>query len=117
MSVSLSDIQPKPFIINIKGVELSCNPLRLSHALILTKIGNVFQNTDDATKETIKQAEQDMDEVIAELIPELQGTQLDVGSIMEVIAQMMDTIEPSDNKELREKGVKFDSDPKAQKIG
>jgi hypothetical protein len=29
----------------------------------------------------------------------------------------MNSVEPDDNKELNERGVKFDVDPKAEKIG
>jgi hypothetical protein len=117
MSISLSDLQPKPFKVTIRGVELECKPLRLSHALTLSKVGEVFQNPKSTTKEEVKKAEAEMDELAVELIPELAGIQLDVGSILDLISQMMVTVTPSDNKELNDKGVKLNSDPKAEKIG
>jgi glutamyl-tRNA reductase len=117
MSVNISDLQPKPFKITIKGVELESKPLRLSHALTVSKLGDIFQDSTKATKQEIKQAEIDLDEVIADLVPELKDIQLDITSIMQLLEQLMANIEPADNAELKEKGVKFDSDPKAERIG
>lgn len=117
MSVSIEDLKPKSFAVTVKGLELTCKPLRLSHALSISKIGEVFQNPKDFKHADIKQAEADMDTVIGELIPELKDTELDITCIMELITQMMEHIQPSDNKELEEKGVKIDSDPKAGKTG
>lgn len=113
MPVSINDLQPKPFKVTIKGVELESKPLRLSHALILAKVGNTFQNASQATKQDIKQAETDLDELVSEIIPELSGTSLDVSSVMELINQLMEHIQPADNKELQDKGVSFEADPKA----
>lgn len=115
--MSIEDLQPKSFTVNIKGVELTCKPLRLSHTLIVAKIGDVFQNLNIIDKEQIKQAEKDMDEVVAELIPELKDIQLDMQSTIDLITQMMEQVEPSDNKELNAKGVKFNTDPKAETNG
>lgn len=117
MGMSIEDLQPKSFTVNIKGVELTCKPLRLSHTLIVAKIGDVFQNLNLIDKEQIKQAEKDMDEVVAELIPELKDIQLDMQSTIDLITQMMEQVEPSDNKELNAKGVKFNTDPKAETNG
>lgn len=118
MGLTVEDLKPKSFTVTIKDVELQCKPLRLSHALVVAKIGNVFQDAAKATKPEIKQAEKDMDELVAELIPELMGTELDMSATMELIQQLMDNIAPSDNKELAEKGVKFNTDdPKEKKIG
>ena len=112
MSVTIDDLKPKNFKLNIKGVELESKPLRLSHALSIAKIGNVFQDTKNASRDDIKQAEVEMDEVIAELIPELAGVPLDMAATMQLIEQLMEQVEPSDNRELKDKGVKFSSDPK-----
>lgn len=116
MALSIDDLKPKKFKVNVDGVELMCSPLRLSHALVVAKIGDVLQNPKDKTSEEIKQAEKDMDDVIGELIPELKGIELDVNSIMSVVMQMTSNNNPSENKELKDKGVSFDSeDPKVQK--
>ena len=112
MSVTIEDLKPKPFTVNIKGLELQCKPLRLSHALIVAKVGNIFQDSK-ASKQEIKQAEVDIDEVIVDLIPELKGIQLDMNLTIELIQQLMEHVEPADNKELKNKGVAFDTDPKA----
>lgn len=117
MGLTIEDLKPKSFKITVKGVELECSPLRLSHALTVAKLGEVFQNSKDATKAQIAQAEVDMDEVISELIPELKGINLDISSVIEIITLMMETIQPSDNKELDEQGVDISNDPKAPKIG
>lgn len=117
MSNTIEDLKPKSFNVTIDGVVLQSKPLRLSHALTIAKIGNVFQNTAEASKADIKQAEVDMDEVIAELIPELSGVDLNLKNTISLIEQLMGEIEPADNKELREKGVSFDADPKAKVTG
>lgn len=117
MSITINDLSPKPFKVNIKGLELTSQPLRLSHALVLTKIGNIFQNIEGAKKSEITQAEKDLDEVIGELIPELKDVKLDMATTLSLIEQLMSTIEPDDNKELKEKGVSFNSDLKAPTTG
>jgi len=91
MSITINDLSPKPFKVNIKGLELTSQPLRLSHALVLTKIGNIFQNIEGAKKAEITQAEKDLDEVIGELIPELKDVKLDMATTLSLIEQLMST--------------------------
>lgn len=117
MPLTIEDLKPKNFKVKLKGVELESKPLRLSHALMVVKLSEIFQNPDKATKEQIKQAEADMDELIAELIPDLKDIQLDINSTSDLITELMNHVQPSDNKELTDKGVKFDADPKAQRTG
>ena len=118
MSVSLDDLQPKPFIIKIKEHEIECKPLRLSHTLILSKIGETFQNPKESSSQEMKQAEKDLDFMIGELMPLLSGVELGMSEILEVIQQMMDTVEPSDNKELKKRNIQFgENDPKGKKTG
>lgn len=109
---TIEDLQPKPFKITLKGVELLCAPPRLSHTLILAKVGNIFQNSKDATKDEMRQAESDINEVVGELIPDLKDVQLDMNATLELITQLMDNIQPSDNKELKENKVEVNTDPK-----
>lgn len=117
MSVELEDLKPKSFTVEIKEHSVECKPPRLSHALAISKIGDVFQNQKTATFDEIKQAEKDMDLVFAELMPQLSGIELGINEVMQVITQIMEHIQPADNKELNEKGVKINSDPKVEKIG
>lgn len=118
MSVSIEDLQPKPFKINLQGVELESKPLRLSHALTLNKLAEIFKSPNDSTKDQIKSAEKDLDEVIGELIPELQGKLLGLNMTIELLTQMMESIQPSDNKELAQNGVELNAnDPKVEKTG
>lgn len=123
MGLSINDLQPKKFEIELsvtgetEKVIVMCLPLRLSHALIVSKIGDVFKNVGTATSKEIKDAEASVDDVVAELIPELKDIKLDMKNVMELITAMMGQIEPEDNKELSESGVKFDTDPKVETIG
>lgn len=117
MSLTIEDLQPKEKQITVNGVELTAKPLRLSHALILTQLGEIFQNPKNATIDEVKKAEQNVDAIISELIPELAGKSLEMQTTIEIISQLMSTIQPSDNAELNAKGVKFDSDPKAERTG
>lgn len=115
--LTIDDLRPKEFTINVKGVELRCKPPRLSHVLTISKVGQVFQEPEKATADAIKQAEIDMDSVIGELIPDLKGVQVDVSATLEIITQLMEQVQPTDNKELADKKVQFDTDPKVQGIG
>jgi len=54
MALTIEDLKPKSFTVNIKGVELQCKPLRMSHTLIISKVGEVFQNINTATRDQIK---------------------------------------------------------------
>jgi hypothetical protein len=117
MALTIEDLRPKPFKINIKGVEVDCKPPRLSHMLVISKVGEAFQNISTASRETIQQSEKDFDWVVSELIPELKDIELDMQSVIDIITQVMEQVQPEENKELADKGVKFDTDPKAEKIG
>lgn len=118
MALSVDDLKPKPFKVNIKGVELTSKPVRLSHAMRIARVGNVLENAQEATTEQIKQAQAEIDEVFAELIPELEGKELDMSVTIDLIKALMETVEPSENKELKENNVEVgNTNPKAQKTG
>ena len=93
MSLTIEDLKPKPFNFKVKGVDVECKPPRLSHALAITKIGNIFQNPKDYSKQDIQQAERELDEIIGELIPELREVKLDIGTSMTIITEIMSVIE------------------------
>ena len=117
MALTLQDLQPKNFKINIKGVEVDCKPPRLSHTLIISKVGETFKNVSKTSRQELVQAEVDFDWVVEELMPDLKGIQLDISSIIEIIEKLLDEIEPDENQTLKEQGVSIDTDPKAEKIG
>lgn len=117
MALTIQDLQPKDFIVTIKGVEVPCKPPRLSHTLVISKVGEVFQNIKEASRADIQSAESDFDWVVAELMPELKDIKLDMQAVLDIITQIMTKIQPEESIELADKGVKFDSDPKVEKIG
>ena len=117
MALTIEDLKPKKFTITIKGVEVESLPPRLSHMLMISKVGEIFQNISSSSREDIEQAEKDFDYVVGELIPELKGIQLDMQGVIDVITQVMEQITPEETKELDEKGVSFNTDLKAEKIG
>jgi hypothetical protein len=85
--------------------------------MIVSKIGTIFNDPASATKQQIKQAEADLDELIAELIPDLKDIQLDVSSITEAISGMMQGIQPTEQQELEEHNIEFDSEKKVERDG
>lgn len=115
--LTIDDLKPKNFKINVKGVELESKPLKLSHALIISKLGGVFSDAKNSTSEQIVNAERDWEKVVGELIPELKDVQLDLNTSLELITQLMENVEPSDTKELNEMGVSFDESPKGKVTG
>jgi hypothetical protein len=114
--MSIADLKPEPITIRIKNTTLEAKPPRLADALIMTKVGKIFENPENATDEQIEQAQASIDKVIAKLIPEVKDTELDLNTTMEILTQLLSGVEPEESKELRESGVQFD-DPKAEKIG
>lgn len=108
---TIDDLKPKTFTITVRGVELECKPLRLSHSLIISKISDVFQNPDKYDAKQIIKAQEDIDFVFSDVIPALKF-ELDMSTTLEVIMQLMETIQPDDDKFLKENGV--DLDPKEQ---
>jgi hypothetical protein len=114
MGTTISDLIQKDFTINVDGVDLSCKPLRISHALIVSKVGDVFQNPSKYSAEEILQSEKDMDLVIGQLVPQLAGKQITINALTDIISQMMSSTQPNDDKYLQDNGVRFDSDPKVQ---
>ena len=117
MALNITDLQPKPFEVTIKGQTTECKPPRLSHVFTLSKIGNLFQNPESAGSAEVKQAEKDLDGVFQELIPELKGVELEMQTTIDLITQIMINVTPSENKELDEQGVQLSTDPKAERIG
>jgi hypothetical protein len=117
MALTVQDLQPKDFKINVKGVELTCKPPKLSHMLVLSKVGNLFQDINSASRENILSAQSDFNWAISELIPELQDIDLDMQSTIDIITEIMKQVQPEENIELEQKGVKFDTDPKVEKVG
>lgn len=117
MSLSINDLQPKNIKITIRGVEITSKPLKLKHALQLAKVGVVFQDLQNASNQDIDLAEKSVTDIFGELMPELKSVELTVADTMTVLNQLMETIEPEDNKELDKLGVKFDKDPKGKETG
>jgi hypothetical protein len=116
MSITINDLKPKNFKINIRGLELECKPLKLSHHLEIAAAGDVLRNPNGFTKDQRGQTSSEIATVIKELIPsldfEISGT-----DTLNVINQLMDSTTPSDNKFLESNGVKLDDSPKAEKAG
>ena len=118
MGLTIDDLKPKKFKVTLGGVGLDCSPLSVAQVLDLTRIGEIFQNPESHTSEDFKEADKKLKGIIGELIPELKDTGLEVKYVLELIEQLMDSIEPSDNQELKKAEVKFKkSDPKVQKTG
>lgn len=109
---SLDDLRPKSFQVEVRGVKLNCKPLRLSHGLLVGKLGEAFQDTSKLTKQEIKQIQSDVDELVIELIPDLKDVELNMADTVELLSQLTDGIQPSDNEYLEKAGVNF-NDPKA----
>lgn len=117
MSLSIEDLKPQNFKITVKGVELECKPLKLSHTLIMASVGAIFNDIKNSSVEDIKRAEKEVNSIIPELIPELTNVELDGSTTMDVITQMMASVKPSDVQFLEKNGVELNSDPKAEKAG
>jgi len=96
---TIDDLKPKSFTITVKDVELECKPLRLSHSLIIGKIADVFQSPDKYDAKDIVKAQQDIDFVFGDVIPALKF-ELDMSTTLEVITQLMESIQPEDDKFL-----------------
>ena len=107
MGATIDDLSPKSFKIKIKGVELKCNPPRLSDALILAKTGDILENPQNYKSDDIRQAESDISDVIIRLIPEVKGRELGIDSLIEILGEIMQHIEPDDNKELKDNKVEI----------
>lgn len=113
MALTIDDLKPKSFKIHIKGVELTCKPARFSDALALAKIGNAFQEPDKLTSQDMKNLEAELDDIVVGLVPDLKDIPLDIDSMIEFIEQVMSHTSPAENKELADKGVNLNADPKA----
>lgn len=111
MSLSIEDLKPKETKITVRGVELVAKPLTLAQALIISKAATIFSNSADVSREEITQAESDLDAVISEVIPEISFS-LDMVTKMELIEKLLESIQPEDNKELKDNGVEVNSNPK-----
>lgn len=112
MAITIDDLKPKSFTIKLSNQEVICKPLKLHHALIMQRIGAVLQDPN-TNKEKLLTAEQDFNEVVSELIPELADVELDLNLTLQLLEGMMSSLETAEMKELNDKGVDLKSDPKA----
>jgi len=110
MSVNIEDLQPKSFKVSIKGQEVDCKPPKLSHLLLVTKLGKVFENAQSANREQIVEAEKDFEFVIGELMPELDGLVMDPGMVTEVLTQIMEQVMPEETKALKEHNIEVNGE-------
>jgi len=117
MSLSIDDLRPKNFTITVKGVELECLPLKLSHTLTIASIGNVFENISGMTYESSKKLDTDIRRLIDEVIPSLQDKEIDGMTMMDIITKIGEGSMPSDVEFLDKNGVELNVDPKAEKAG
>lgn len=121
MSATTNDLQPKPFKVKVqpaghdKEYELECKPLRMSEGSKIARIGNTLSNYETASDEDIENAEEELDTIIAKLIPELEGVRLDMNAAQQLIEQIMGGAEPEDNQKLKEQGVTFETDENQKK--
>lgn len=121
MSATANDLQPKKFKVKVqpagheKEYELECKPLRMSEASKISRIGGVLSDYENKTDEEVEKAEEELDTLIAKLIPELDGVQLDFNATTGLIEQIMGGVEPEDNQKLKEKGVTFGTEEQGKK--
>lgn len=121
--MSALDLQPKQFKVKVKDTEFNCQPLRLSHRLIMGRIQPLFNAANDIASgnkvelkaNEILELESDLDALIGSLIPELKNVNLDIMDIAELLSQMMESMLPEDAKELKEAKVEASEDPKEGK--
>lgn len=117
MALTIEDLKPQSFTITVKGVDLTCKPPRLSHILVISKVGEAFKDVNKLSRKEIAQTQEDFDWVIDELVPEIAGIELEMQESVDVLTQIMEHISPAENRELTEKGVSLGVDPKVEKIG
>jgi hypothetical protein len=103
--MTIDDLKPKKFTVTIKELQLECKPLRLSHVLVISKIGEILQNPKEHNAKDINQAQLDLDDVFKDLIPELMGVELSFEDSITLITQLMDSTETDDSKFINESGV------------
>jgi len=113
---SVEDLQPKPFTVTIKGMEYESKPLRLSHALMVSKIGAIFNDVRNSNLKETKQAETDLDLIIADLIPDIKDAHLDLLTVMDLLAQLMDSVQPTEQQELEDNNIEI-SEKKTEEAG
>jgi len=115
---SIDDLQPPTTKIKIKDREFDVMPIKLGHALLITKLGGLFNRIEDLSLEEIDQVEKGVDKLIGELIPELKGLPLGINETMDVLQELMNSAVPTENKEIEEHKIKMaDESPKDQRTG
>jgi len=122
MSLNIDELKPKKFTITLGSGTTECSPPKMSHLFIINKIGSVFRDPEKATSEQINEADASFSKLVTDLVPELNGQDIDVQYKLDVLTQITDHITPADNKELVEKGVSFESadgddNPKVETAG
>ena len=120
--MTANDLQPKTQTIKVKDVEYKCQPIRMSHRLIIAKIQPLFVELGhvvngekvNLTGAEMLELEAEIDTLIQSLIPELRNVTLDIEEIGNILQQVMDYMLPSDSKELKDAKVEVNTDLKAE---
>lgn len=109
-----SDIIPEQSELEVRGVKYKVKPQKLYHALMITKFGSTFENIAKLTAQQAKQLDNEVNQLINELIPELVSIELTPNEIMEVLSHIMLSSQPSEVKALDEEGIAVNESPKAE---
>lgn len=101
--------------IKFGGEVIEIKPPSLEELLKLSKLGGQIQKRQSGEKmseEEAVEAINSLREAFAELVPELQGKQLNVEQLLAMLDLVVGLAMPSDVTELEKRGIKLDDDQK-----
>jgi hypothetical protein len=115
--IDLDALTPQKAILKFQGNEITVDPPTVGAALKLAaaaqRMADLKDNAADIKPDELDSALDDIKEKIDVIIPELKGHELNMEQLLVVTRAISDMLIPKDAKELKERGISVDSDPKA----
>lgn len=111
--IDLDALQPKPVIIKFNGQEITLNPPKTGDILKLGESAAKLQTISDKTPAEINTLIEEVTSAVYIIVPELTGQALNSQQLLALIKAISEMAIPPDAKELAQRGITVDGDPKA----
>jgi hypothetical protein len=112
--IDLDALQPQPAIIKFKNKEITLNPPTTGDVLKLGEVAQKLQDIGELDADAVDATVQEVTNQVYKIIPDLAGEVLSTAQLLTLIKAISDMAIPPDAKELQERGITVDTDPKAE---
>jgi hypothetical protein len=112
--IDLDALQPEAAIIKFNGEEITLNPPKTGDVLTLGQYATKLATLEGLTPDEVNAVIETITQLIYKIVPALNNAPLNTTQLLVLVKAISDMAIPPDAKELLERGISVDSDPKAK---